>query len=96
MLAAHTGYVQANASYGVTPWIAIGVEAGWQESDIDGIPTGIGQSAEVGIVPIMADIIVRVPEHPFHESLVPYGVLGLSAAHSACFRRMSSNSTPAT
>jgi len=65
------GYVQTSVSYGVTPWIAIGVEGGWQQAD------GAASHEETGIVQVMGDIIVRVPEHPFHEALVPYGVLGL-------------------
>jgi opacity protein-like surface antigen len=73
-----TGYVQANVAYGITPWIAIGVEGGWQESDTDLAPLG-GSSEELGIGLVLADIIVRIPNHPFHEQLVPYFVLGLGA-----------------
>ena len=60
-------------SYGVTPYIGLGVEAGWQEADSD-------NTAEdtIGVVPIMADIILRIPT--VHDKLVPYGVLGLGGA----------------
>ena len=65
-------YFSTSVSYGVTPYIALGVEAGWQESD------GAEINEEmVGAVPILFDIIVRVPT--VHESIVPYGVLGLGA-----------------
>lgn len=65
-----TGFFGANVAYGVTPWIALGLEAGWQEAEVE---DGLGQ--DLGLVPIMADIIIRVPS--VHETLVPYGVLGL-------------------
>lgn len=63
-------FVGGEISYGVTPYIGLGVEAGWMEADGD-------TSAEdtVGVVPVMADIYLRIPT--VHESLVPYGVLGL-------------------
>ena len=64
-----TYFVSTSIAYGVTPYIALGVEAGWQESD------GAASDETVGWVPILADIIVRVPT--IHESLVPYGILGL-------------------
>ena len=58
-------------SYGVTPYIGLGVEAGWQEAD--------GVSGEtIGVVPVMADIILRIPT--LHEAIVPYGILGLGGA----------------
>jgi opacity protein-like surface antigen len=64
-----SGWAQANLSYGVTPWIALGVEGGWQETDTNNM------TEELGIVGVMGDIIVR---HPYlHDQLVPYGVLGL-------------------
>ena len=64
-------FVSGTISYGVTPYIGLGVEAGWQEAD--------GQTGEsVGVVPVMADIILRLPT--VHEALVPYGVLGLGVA----------------
>lgn len=64
-------FLSTAIAYGVTPYIAIGVEAGWQEAD--------GADDEtVGFVPILADIIVRIPN--IHESIVPYGVLGLGGA----------------
>ena len=66
-------FVSAALSYGVTPYIGLGIEAGWQEADgEDNIDT------TVGVVPIMADIFLRIPT--VHEKLVPYGVLGLGGA----------------
>jgi opacity protein-like surface antigen len=54
----------------VTPWIALGLEAGWQESEVSS-----ASEQDLGLVPIMADIIVRFPN--VHQTVVPYGVLGL-------------------
>lgn len=65
-----TGFFGASAAYGVTPWIALGLEAGWQESELSQDP-----DSDLGLVPIMADIIVRFPNT--HQTIVPYGVLGL-------------------
>jgi opacity protein-like surface antigen len=67
-----TGYVQANIDYGVTPWIALGVEGGWQEANLSA-------TEDQGAADLLFDFILRVPNHPFHEQLVPYGVLGLGA-----------------
>ncbi len=55
-------------SYGVTPYIGLGVEAGWQEAE------GVSNET-IGVVPVMADIIIRIPT--IHEAIVPYGILGL-------------------
>ena len=63
------GYVQANVAYGVTPYIALGMEAGWQEGE------GTGNEENIGIVPVLADIILRSPD--WHDQMVPYAVLGL-------------------
>ena len=64
-------FLSTAIAYGVTPYIAVGVEAGWQEAD--------GSSDEtVNFVPVLGDIIVRIPN--IHESIVPYGVLGLGGA----------------
>ena len=65
-------FISASAAYGVTPYLAIGVEGGWQEAD------GNATDETVGYVPILADIIVRVPN--VHETIVPYGILGLGIA----------------
>ena len=67
-----TGYIQGNIDYGVTPWIALGVEGGWQEANLSA-------TEDQGAAQMMFDIILRIPNHPFHEQLVPYGVLGLGA-----------------
>lgn len=64
------GFYSATVSYGFLPWFAVGVEGGWQEGEA-------ASDEEVGSVPIMADLIFRVPN--VHESLVPYGVIGLGA-----------------
>ncbi len=66
-------FVYAQTSYGVTPYIGLGIEGGWEEADLDD-----SGSSTVGVVPVMADIIVRIPT--LHESLVPYGILGLGGA----------------
>lgn len=65
-------FVSTALAYGVTPYIGLGVEAGWQEADMD------TDNGTVGAVPVLFDILVRVPT--VHEALVPYGVLGLGAA----------------
>ena len=66
-------FVYGQISYGVTPYIGMGVEAGWEEADFND-----RASDTIGAVPIMADIILRIPT--IHESLVPYGILGLGGA----------------
>lgn len=65
-----TGFYGGTVAYGVTPWIALGVSAGWQEAEVD-----TDSDQDLGLVPIMADIIVRFPN--VHATVVPYGVLGL-------------------
>ena len=67
-----SSFISTQIAYGVTPYVALGVEAGWQEAD------GNASDETVGWVPILVDIIVRVPT--IHESLVPYGILWLGAA----------------
>ena len=64
-----SSFLSTSVAYGVTPYIALGVEAGWQEAG------GKADDETVGWVPILVDIIVRVPT--VHEALVPYGILGL-------------------
>ena len=68
-----TAFISTAVSYGITPYIAIGVETGWQEAD------GDSQDDTVGFVPILADLIFRVPT--VHESIVPYGILGLGGSY---------------
>ena len=69
-----TAFISTAVSYGITPYIAIGVETGWQEAD------GDSQDDTVGFVPILADLIFRVPT--VHESIVPYGILGLGGTYA--------------
>lgn len=64
------GYIQGAIAYGVTPYIALGAEVGWQEAN--------GAADEsVGVVPILADLIIRMPD--WHDQLVPYVTIGLGA-----------------
>ena len=65
-------FVYGQISYGVTPYIGLGIEAGWEEAD-----SSIN-SDSIGVVPVLGDIILRIPN--LHEALVPYGILGLGAA----------------
>jgi hypothetical protein len=67
-----SSFISAATSYGVTPYLAIGVEGGWQEAD------GDAADETIGYVPILADFIVRIPT--VHEAIVPYGILGLGVA----------------
>ena len=67
-----SSFISATISYGVTPYIGIGIEGGWQEAD------GASGNETIGYVPILADIILRIPT--VHEAIVPYGVLGLGGA----------------
>lgn len=66
-----TAYFGLNASYGIMPWLALGVSGGWQEGDLDNTQF----PGDVGIANVMADIILRhqTPDSPY----VPYAVLGL-------------------
>ncbi len=68
-----SSFVYSQVSYGVTPYIGLGVEAGWQEADLNGT-----SDETIGAVPILFDIIIRVPT--VHEAFVPYGILGLGVA----------------
>ncbi|HTL70065.1 MAG TPA: outer membrane beta-barrel protein [Candidatus Eisenbacteria bacterium] len=63
------GYIQAAWDWGVTPYIALGIEGGWQEG------SGSFDAEDVGSVSILGDIILRNPD--WHDNLVPYFVLGL-------------------
>ncbi len=63
------GYIQTQVSYGLTPWIAVGLEVGYQKNDGD----WDGETVEV--LPVLVDCILRVPT--LHEAIVPYGVFGL-------------------
>ena len=67
-----SSFISVTTSYGVTPYVGIGIEGGWQEAD------GDAADETVGYVPILADIIIRIPT--VHEAVVPYGVLGLGIA----------------
>ena len=64
-----TLYVQTQIAYGLTPWLAVGGETGYQES------MGQFNDESVGIVQIMGDILLRVPT--VHDAIVPYAVVGL-------------------
>jgi opacity protein-like surface antigen len=66
-------FISTAVAYGVTPYIGLGVEAGWQEADSES-----ATDRTVGVVPVLFDIILRLPT--VHDQLVPYGVLGLGAA----------------
>lgn len=69
----NTGFYSMAISYGLTEWFAIGVEAGWQEA------SGDLDAEDLGIVPILADLTLRVPYSAvqIHEDLVPYLTVGL-------------------
>lgn len=62
-------FIGGNYAYGVNEWLAIGVESGWAESDVDPDDT-------VSVVPLLADIIFRVPMTA-EQPIAPYGVVGL-------------------
>jgi opacity protein-like surface antigen len=64
-----TFFVGGNASYGVNPWLGIGVEGGWQQTEFD--------NDDLTAIPLFVNGIVRFPneETPF----VPYGSLGVGA-----------------
>lgn len=64
-------YYGVNLSYGITHWLAVGIEGGWQEGDHETEP------GEVGIANIMGDIIFRW--HIQDQEFVPYGIIGLGS-----------------
>ena len=75
-----SGYLGAKIAYGVTPWMAIGFESGWQEAG-----TAANFDEDVGRVVLMGDLFWRIPvrnnqfwnwtvENPM---FVPYVVLGM-------------------
>src|SRR3989338_284429 len=58
-----TIYVGGTLAYGVSPWLALGVESGWMESGAE-LDLGNGLKVEAGDltgIPLFGDIIVRVP-----------------------------------
>ncbi len=66
-----TVYVGGTAAYGVTNWLALGVESGWAQFD----ESDSGIELEETAIPLLGDIIVRVP---LEESPVqPYAIVGL-------------------
>lgn len=72
-------YVGGTVAYGVTPWLALGVESGWTSPGVD-LDLGNGVSIDAGDltgIPLLGDIILRVPMKD--GNLVPYGVVGLGA-----------------
>ena len=76
------GYIGLNLSYGLTPYFAIGLSGGWQEADTNNSLDAVGEGV------FMADLILRAPT--LHDSLVPYGVLGLGAIGAYVERNLNS------
>lgn len=68
-------YVGASYSHGMNPWWALGIEAGWQESDFD-----TNNDNDLSMVTVFGDIIGRI--NPENSPVVPYGVLGLGVLHA--------------
>ncbi len=65
-------YVGGSLAYGVSDWLALGVEAGWAgfgESDL-------GINIDEDAFPVFGDIILRVPTQ---SEAKPYAVVGLGA-----------------
>ncbi len=67
-----TAYVGGSLAYGVTNWLALGAEAGWAQFD----ESDAGITLEETAVPIMGDIILRVP---MESQFQPYAIVGLGA-----------------
>ena len=63
-------YLGGSLAYGVTDWLALGVESGWVgfgESDS-------GINIDENAIPVFGDIILRVPTQ---SAAKPYGLVGL-------------------
>ena len=67
------GYIQTNLSWGLTPWMAVGIEGGWWEAN-----TSAANNESIGVGQILGDFILRAPN--VHDQIVPYAVLGLGYA----------------
>ncbi len=67
-----TVYVGGSLAYGVTNWLALGFESGWMQFD----ENDSGIELEETAVPILGDIILRVP---MESQIQPYGIVGLGA-----------------
>ena len=67
------GLLQTNLSYGLSPWVAVGLEGSWWEAN-----TSAPNGESIGVGTILADIILRVPT--LHDQIVPYGILGFGYA----------------
>jgi opacity protein-like surface antigen len=64
-----TAFIGGNLSYGVTDWIGLGGEVGWHDRDT--------HDDDLSAVPILFDVLVRVPTPD--QPVVPYGIVGLGA-----------------
>lgn len=71
-----TFYAGAAWSHGLNPWLALGVEGGWQSSNFD-VPPDDG---DLQVVTVFGDIIGRINIPDLNA--VPYGVIGLGALHA--------------
>jgi len=74
-------YVGVAANYGLTDYLALGVQVGWAQVDVDlAVAQGANpaKAARINYVPIYLNIMARTPD--LHKFFVPYGMIGVGAA----------------
>src|SRR5262245_1421670 len=69
-------YFGGNLSYGIMSWLAVGVEGGWAQSDVEDSSAGVTiEYGDVDIMPILGDVILRFQSAD--NPAVPYALIGL-------------------
>lgn len=64
-------YLGGSLAYGVTDWLALGIESGWTRFSA----SDSGVTVDQDTIPLFGDIILRVPTG--ESQLKPYGIIGL-------------------
>ncbi len=74
-------YYQARVSYSIKDWVAVGVEAGYENAPARFVTGATEVHTHINHVPVFADIILRATQME-NTNVVPYGVLGVGELFS--------------